>query len=188
MAHTQKIISSRLELQQLLEVYRSAGKKIVLTQGSFDMLHIGHGRYLSKAKQAGDILIVGVDSDEKIRHRKGPDRPVVPQNERLEMLSYMDSVDHVILKELDEPKWSLIKAITPDVLIATVGTYAPEQLPKVSKLCGEVTVFPAQATTSTSAKLRRLQIHFAKDFGQKLTPKIETAIRQVLTELEKPTA
>lgn len=188
MAHTQKIIASREELKQIVAAYRKAGKKIVLTQGSFDMLHIGHGRYLSKAKQAGDILIVGVDSDEKIRHRKGPDRPVVPQNERLEMLSYMDSVDHVILKELHEPKWSLVKAISPDVLIATVGTYSPDQLPKVTALCGEVKVFPAQATTSTSAKLRRLQIHFVRDFSQTLTPKIETAIRQVLTELEKPTS
>lgn len=166
--------------------YRKQKKKIVLTQGSFDMIHIGHGRYLDKAKQYGDVLIVGVDSDEKIRARKGPDRPVVPQAERLEMLTYLKSVDHVVLKETVKKKWELIKLICPDVLIATASTYSAQQLEELKAYCGEVKVLEPQATTSTSAKLRLLQIAFAHNFSSILATRIEQAISEVLAEYKKP--
>jgi len=123
------------------------------------MVHIGHGRYLQDARNLGDVLIVGVDSDAKIRHRKGPDRPVVPQEERLEMLGYLTSVDHVILKELDAPKWELIKAIRPDTLVATKETYKPAQIKDLAEFCGQVVVLDPKATTSTSAKIRRIQLN-----------------------------
>ena len=133
-------------------------KKIVLTSGSFDMLHIGHCRYLCHAKSKGDILFVGVDSDSKIKKRKGPDRPVVPQDERMEMLTYIDQVDHVILKKISEPKWELIKLIKPDILIATADTYTKLQAKELLEFCGKVVVLRRKATTSTSAKIRLVQI------------------------------
>lgn len=179
-----KIVPDLAGIIKLLSDYRQQQKKIVLTQGSFDMIHIGHGRYLQKAKEQGDILLVGVDDDAKIRHRKGPDRPVVPQDERLEMLCYLSSVDHVILKALQSPRWQLIKTIRPDVLVATHGTYSDKELAELKEWCGTVLVFAAQATTSTSAKLRRLQIGFAHDFTTKLTPRIEDSIEAVIKELE----
>ncbi len=154
-----KIIADQQQLTSLIKKYRQQGGKIILTQGSFDMVHIGHGRYLQAAKDLGDVLIVGVDSDAKIRHRKGPDRPVVPQDERLEMLGYLSSVDHVILKELDAPKWHLIKAIRPDILVATKETYKPEQISDLKEFCGDVVVLDPKATTSTSAKIRRIQLN-----------------------------
>jgi len=159
MTMTQKIVKNIDQLQQVVDKYRQNKKKIVLTQGSFDMVHIGHGRYLQAAKELGDVLIVGVDSDEKIRDRKGQDRPVVPQQERLEILTYLSSVDHVILKELSDPKWQLIKTILPDVLVATKETYSPAQIKKLQKYCGEVVVMEPKATTSTSAKIRRIQLN-----------------------------
>lgn len=179
------IIQDYSHLPQLVQTYRDQGNTIVLTQGSFDMIHIGHGRYLDKAKSHGDILIVGVDSDDKIKVRKGPNRPVVPEKERLEMLTYLRSVDHVVLKPLNSPKWQLIETIQPDVLIATESTYSPAQIKKLARWCSKVVVLKPQATTSTSAKLRRLQIGFVQQFSDKLTEKITQAIDEVLVELKQ---
>lgn len=172
------------DLIPILAKYRQAGKKIVLTQGSFDMVHIGHARYCEEAKKYGDVLIVGVDSDEKVRARKGADRPVVPQEERLEMLTYLRPVDFVVLKELDAPKLHLIKTVQPDVLIATAETYTPEQIENLEKICGRVIVLDPMATTSTSAKLRRLQIGAAKKIGATMSARLIGAMEEVLQELK----
>lgn len=180
-----KIITDYSKLSSLIKNYRQQAKKIVLTQGSFDMIHIGHCRYLEKAKSYGEILIVGVDSDEKIKQRKGPERPVVPEEERTEMLTYLSSVDHVVIKPIDAPKWELIRLVQPDILITVENTYTDSQIVTLEKFCGKVIVLKRQATTSTSAKLRRLQIGFAHNFSQTLTAKIQKAIIEVLEELKK---
>lgn len=179
-----KCVSSYEAIPALVSEYRKKGKKIVLTQGSFDMLHIGHGRYLCEARARGDILFVGLDSDEKIRTRKGPERPVVPEDERVEMLTYLSSVDHVILKPLTAPKWQLIKLIRPDVLIATKETYGPAQITELEKICGSVVVLEPLATTSTSAKIRRVQIGAAKKMTKSLSVKLIKAIEDALEELK----
>jgi len=163
---------------------RQRHKKIVLTQGSFDMLHIGHARYCKEAKSYGDILIVGVDSDQKIKKRKGEDRPIVPEDERLEMLTYLTSVDLAVLKKLSAPKWELIKIIKPDVLIATKETYKPEQIEELKKICGQVVILDPMAVTSTSAKIRLLQMGAAKKIESVLTNKLIRTIEEVLSELK----
>src|SRR5258708_12014470 len=104
---------------------RTPGFKIVLTSGSFDIIHEGHSMYLEAARQFGDFLIVGLDSDEKIRARKGESRPVVPQMERLRMVTHQRGVGLVTLKESKHAKWALIKAVRPDVLVPTQDTYTP---------------------------------------------------------------
>ncbi len=175
-----RIFTDYKKMEQLVFHCRGLGLRIVLTQGTYDMVHIGHGRYLEEAKKRGDLLIVGVDSDKKVRHRKGPDRPVVPQGERLEMLTHLRSVDAVFLKELHHPKWTLIKTIRPDVLIATKETYNKAQLKELKKYCKEVIVLEPRATTSTSAKIRLLQIGTAKKLGQALTPRLIKTIEDVL--------
>ena len=184
MTDPQRIIAKLEDLKPIVDAYRKAGKKIVLTQGSFDMVHIGHARYCEEAKKYGDVLIVGVDSDEKVRQRKGPDRPVVPQEERLEMLTYLRSVDEVVLKELNAPKYALIQAVKPDVLIATRETYTPEKIKELEKICCKVVVLEPMATTSTSAKLRRLQIGAAKKISATLSGKLIKTIEEVLEELK----
>lgn len=180
-----KCILNVSELKKAVAHCRKCGMKIVLTQGSWDMVHIGHARYFMEAKKHGDVLIVGVDSDEKIRHRKGPDRPIVPENERLEMVAHLRYVDLVILKDLNAPKWHLQKLVMPDVLIATKETYDEEQLKELEKYCGEVVVLEPRATTSTSAKIRRMQISTAQKLEKKLTPRILAAIEMSLKEIKE---
>lgn len=140
---------------QVVDAVRALGMRIVLTSGSFDLWHIGHARYLELAKSFGEFLIVGVDSDDKIRKRKGPARPIVPQSERLEVISHSRSVDAITLKQATDPKWKLIRAVRPDVLIATAETYTNDEIMELSTVCGRVEVLPPQATTSTSARIRR---------------------------------
>jgi rfaE bifunctional protein nucleotidyltransferase chain/domain len=178
------IVSSYKELPELVKKYRADGKKIVLTQGSFDLVHIGHARYLEQAKKYGAVLFVGVDSDEKVRQRKGPDRPVVPEKERAEMLTYFASVDHVVIKPVLEEKWKLMQLIKPDVLIATQETYTDEQIKKLEQICGKVVVLEPMATTSTSAKIRRVQIGAAKEMSKALSTKLIKAIEDALEELK----
>src|SRR3989344_2246525 len=177
---TDRFFKNYKKIKHLVKHFRGLGCKIVLTQGTYDMVHIGHARYLEEAKRHGDFLIVGVDSDEKIRHRKGPERPVVPQAERLEMLTHLRCVDVVMLKELKDKKWQLIKTVRPDVLIATKETYNKSKLKELKKYCGKVVVLDPMATTTTSAKIRLLQIKTANKLERSLTPKLIETIQAVL--------
>ncbi|MFA4999105.1 MAG: adenylyltransferase/cytidyltransferase family protein, partial [Candidatus Paceibacterota bacterium] len=116
------IIQDYEELKKIAEAHRALGHKVVCTVGSWDMLHIGHLRYLIKAKEQGDILIVGVDSDRGIKlYKKNELRPVIPQDERMEMLKYQECVDYITLVDDidDDGKWQykLIDAIKPDVFV-----------------------------------------------------------------------
>ncbi len=176
-----QVFTSLSDVALLVERLRGEGKKIVLTQGSWDMIHVGHARYLEAAKKHGDVLIVGTDSDEKIRHRKGSGRPVVPEKERLEMLTYLRSVDYVVLKQLGQEKWSLIKTIRPDVLIIIKENYTDKQLAQIEEYCKSVEILPRMATTSTSAKLRQVQLGHAK----KIETKLIGAIEEVLEEFRQ---
>lgn len=180
----EKIVASYDAVQTLVAAYRKAHKTIVLTQGSFDMLHIGHGRYLTKAKTYGDVLFVGIDSDEKIRKRKGPDRPIVPQDERVEMVTYITAVDHAILKTHAARKWELIKCIRPDILIATKETYTPEQIKELKTICGKVVVLSPMATTSTSAKIRLVQLGMAEKIHKRLSDRIIVAMEEIIADLK----
>ena len=179
-----KISKDYKKVKKFVDYYRNLGRKIVLAQGTWDMVHVGHARYLENAKKYGDILIVGVDEDKKVRYRKGPDRPVVPEGERLEMLTHLRSVDLVVLKRLRDPKWALIKAVKPDILITIKETYSDGQREALKTHCKEVVVMPRQATTSTSAKIRLLQINIAEKIAQALTPKVLSAIEEVFSELK----
>ena len=138
---------------------RTLGLKVVLTSGSFDILHEGHSMYLEAARRFGDFLIVGLDSDEKIRDRKGPHRPAVPEMERLRMVTHQRGVGLVTLKHLADERWRLIKTICPDVLVATADTYTPAEIRELEeRYCGRVAVLERMATVSTSARLRRIQL------------------------------
>ncbi len=171
-------------LKKIVKKEKGAGKKVVLTQGSWDLVHIGHARYLKRAKQHGDYLIVGIDSDKKIKKRKGPDRPVVPQEERMEMLTHIEHVDLVVLKQDTHPRWHLIRTVEPDVLIAIDENYSAQELKELEKICGEVVILDRQATTSTSAKIRLLQIGLADKLAKALLPRIIETIETVFSEIK----
>ena len=95
---------------------RKAGKKIVFTNGCFDILHIGHIRYLQKARSLGDRLVIGVNSDASVRRLKGPDRPVTRERDRAEVLAALECVDYAVLFSEDTPE-ALIRAVHPDLLV-----------------------------------------------------------------------
>lgn len=168
-----RFVKDHAELDRYVEAARTFKLSIVLTSGTFDLLHVGHARYLEVAKECGDILIVGVDSDEKVRQRKGPTRPVVPETERVDMLAYLRSVDIITLKEPNEPKWDLIKRVKPDTLIVTRETYDDEILKELSEYCGEIVCLEPQATTSTSAKIRLLQVGWSKEIEEPVMNELE---------------
>jgi D-glycero-beta-D-manno-heptose 1-phosphate adenylyltransferase len=104
------------ELRKIRERLKSEKKKIVFTNGVFDIVHRGHVEYLTKAKAIGDVLIVGMNTDTSVRRLKGPERPVVSQDDRAFVLAALRAVDYVCLFDEDTP-YNLIKAIVPDVLV-----------------------------------------------------------------------
>jgi len=111
-----KKIFEREELKEKVRALKKAGKKIVLTNGCFDFLHIGHVRYLKAARAEGDVLVLGVNSDRSVRKIKGPRRPVVPENERAEVLASLACVDFVTLFDEADPLVT-IRLLMPDVLV-----------------------------------------------------------------------
>lgn len=167
------------KLAEIVDALRTIGARIVLTQGAFDFIHIGHFLYLEKARNMGDVLVVAIDSDEKVRQRKGPDRPIVNENERMQMLTHVRHVDLVTIKGLSNKKWELIKLLKPDVLVATKETYTPDQVKALSKYCGELVILDPQATTSTTAKLRRLNIGLANKIQEALTESINETFKKL---------
>lgn len=104
----------------------SAGKKIVFTNGCFDILHVGHTRYLEEAKALGDVLVIGLNSDASVKRLKGPSRPIQNQSDRQELLLALRFVDYVFIFEEDTPL-NLIKKINPQVLVKG-GDWAPDQI------------------------------------------------------------
>jgi D-beta-D-heptose 7-phosphate kinase/D-beta-D-heptose 1-phosphate adenosyltransferase len=111
-----KKIFQRGELKDKVQALKEAGKKIVFTNGCFDFLHIGHVRYLKAARAEGDVLVVGVNSDHSVRKIKGQRRPVVPENERAEVLASLACVDFVTLFDEPDPLVT-IRLLMPDVLV-----------------------------------------------------------------------
>jgi D-beta-D-heptose 7-phosphate kinase/D-beta-D-heptose 1-phosphate adenosyltransferase len=104
------------QLQRELKLLRQSGKKIVFTNGCFDILHMGHVHYLSAAKQQGDALVVGLNSDASVRKIKGRHRPIVPQDQRAIVLAGLESVDYVTVFDEPDP-FVLIQNCRPDVLV-----------------------------------------------------------------------
>lgn len=154
---THKVVGDYASLATVVHGLWTLNYKVVFTMGSWDLLHIGHVRYLRKARAEGDILVVGVDSDEAVTRYKGPLRPVVPYNERLEMLTYQSCVDLVTkIEDVDKQgKWmyGLIRAINPDVFVAVEDSYPPDQLVEIAKYCKRLAVIPRQAERTSTTKM-----------------------------------
>jgi D-beta-D-heptose 7-phosphate kinase/D-beta-D-heptose 1-phosphate adenosyltransferase len=174
----QRFIADYGELRRIVGELRKNGLSIVLTQGVYDLIHEGHAAYLENAKSYGDILIVGVDSDELTRKRKGPRRPIVPQEERLKMLVHLRHVDIVTLKEEHQSLGELIQTVRPDVMVFSQSTkdITKEMVDAYGDYCGKIVVLPPQATTSTTARVRNLTIEGA----EKLAEEINTLIKNYL--------
>ena len=154
-----RFVESYDQIETVVGALKTLGLRVVLTSGSFDIIHEGHSMYLEAARHFGDFLIVGLDSDDKIRSRKGPDRPAVPQMERLRMVTHQRGVGLVTLKHAFHARWQLIKTVSPDVLVATEDTYTEAEIAELeARYCTRVEVLERMATVSTSARLRRIQL------------------------------
>jgi D-beta-D-heptose 7-phosphate kinase/D-beta-D-heptose 1-phosphate adenosyltransferase len=158
-----KKIKGRKELLGIIKNLKAKGKRIVFTNGCFDLLHLGHVRYLEKAKSLGDVLVVGVNSDSSVRKLKGPKRPILPEGERTEVLSGLGCVDYItIFNEADPLK--LITSLKPNLLVKG-GDWTREQIvgrEVVERSGGELVIIPFVKGASTSNVIDTILKRFQK--------------------------
>ena len=178
-----RFISDYKHLEKMVRTFKQMGYRVVLTQGVYDLIHEGHAVYLEAAKSQGDVLIVGVDSDELTRKRKGPERPIVPEGERLKMLLHLRHVDIVTLRQVNHDLGYLIRLVKPDVLVVSKSTkdFTDAMVREYKSVCGKIVSLPPQATTTTSARIRNLTIEGAEKLAREvsvLTHEFLTNIRQ----------
>lgn len=146
-------------LAEVVKTAKKQSKKIVFTNGCFDIIHAGHVSYLTKASKLGDILIVGLNSDESVRKLKGENRPVNLQNDRAIVLDALKPIDYVTIFEQDTPK-ELIELLTPDVLVKG-GDYKIEDIVGADNVIqngGEVAIIDfveGKSTTSIINKMKK---------------------------------
>ena len=151
------------------------GRRVVFTNGCFDLLHPGHIRILELARQLGDVLIVGLNSDASVRQLKGEGRPVIPERERAEILSALECVDAVVIFDELTPR-EVISRLLPDVLVKG-GDWPGDQIvgrEEVEAAGGRVVSLPVVPGYSTSAILRKIR----EGFGEKPQPKGARASRE----------
>lgn len=153
----EKKIQTISELEKKCGVLRKAGKRIVSTNGVFDLLHVGHIRYLQKARGMGDILVVGVNSDESVANLKGKGRPLVPQAQRAEVLAALEAVSFVCIFAQSAPM-EFLEAVKPNIHVKG-GDYARESLPEkalVERHGGKIEIIPFEKGYSTTALIERI--------------------------------
>jgi len=154
-----KKVKLHADLKKILADRRAKGEKIVFTNGCFDLLHVGHTRYLQAARELGDLLVVGVNSDVSVRAlNKGGGRPIVPDAQRAEVLAALACVDYVVL--FDEPHpGRLIADLQPDSLVKG-GDWAPDQIigrEIVEARGGIVRTIPLVPGVSTTSLVQKIQ-------------------------------
>jgi D-beta-D-heptose 7-phosphate kinase/D-beta-D-heptose 1-phosphate adenosyltransferase len=172
------------EMVEIVKGLRALKQKIVLTSGTYDIIHVGHANYLEKARALGNFLIVGVDSDKKVQKRKGPDRPIVPQDERLLMLAHLRHVDALVLKDVDDPEHHLMKMVQPDVLVISETTkHSQESVADMKKYCGAIELLEPQAQTSTTAQIRRLHIDGVQKYADQAAAEIGGVLRGLVEKM-----
>jgi D-beta-D-heptose 7-phosphate kinase / D-beta-D-heptose 1-phosphate adenosyltransferase len=153
-----KYLRDRGRLHAVLTAHREEGKRIVFTNGCFDILHRGHITYLSRAKTLGDVLVVGLNSDESVARLKGPGRPVNTLEDRAHVLAALSAVDHIVAFEEDTPI-ALVEDVRPDVFVKG-GDYTREMLPEapvVEALGGTIHLLPYVDDRSTSGIIERIR-------------------------------
>ena len=146
------------QVAALVAEERTAGRRIVFTNGVFDLLHPGHVRYLEEARALGDLLIVGLNADESVRHSKGPGRHITPQDERAEVLAALAAVDAVVVFPEDTPA-DIIRRIQPDILVKGANWPADQIVGRdtVEARGGRVVVVPVEPGYSTASIVERIR-------------------------------
>jgi rfaE bifunctional protein nucleotidyltransferase chain/domain len=150
-------VLSLTDLVATLKV-EQAGKVVVTTNGCFDLLHVGHLRYLQASRAFGDCLAVALNSDDSIRRLKGPSRPVLPQSERAELLAGLGCVDYVVIFDEDTPE-AVLRAVRPTIHVKG-AQYTEDTLPEaplLRELGVQMRFAPMEGTYSTSNLIQRIQ-------------------------------
>ncbi len=155
-----KKIKTVQELRPLLAILRATGKKIVFTNGCFDLIHTGHTRYLAQAKSFGDVLVVAVNSDASVRVIKGEKRPINSETDRIETLAALEAVDYVTLFEEPDP-YRVISDLQPDVLVKGGDWPVDKIIGKdvVEARGGKVVNVPYQEGASTTGIIEKIVKH-----------------------------
>jgi len=153
-------IVERAELVEEVKRLRAGGRRIVFTNGCFDLLHPGHIRLLERARNMGDVLVIGVNSDRSVRELKGPNRPLIPEQERVEVLAALAAADYVTIFDEPTPR-ELVAAVLPDVLVkgADWGAYIVGR-EDVEARGGKVVSAELEPGWSTSAIIRTVRERF----------------------------
>ena len=146
-------IIDRSHIREILSRQKQEGKKIVFTNGCFDLIHVGHVRYLSQAKELGDILVIGLNADNSVSSIK-PGRPITPEAQRAEVLAALSMVDYIVLFSEDTP-YELIKAVNPDVLVKGAD-WKPEDIVG-NDIVKDVHTIPFVDGISTTGIIRKIQ-------------------------------
>ncbi|MEK6691806.1 MAG: D-glycero-beta-D-manno-heptose 1-phosphate adenylyltransferase [Nitrospirota bacterium] len=157
-------IKERKILKKILDILRRKGKKIVFTNGCFDLVHIGHVRYLEKARGFGDILVVAINTDSSIKRIKGRERPITPQGERAEVLASLGCVDYVTFFNEDTP-YELIEMLRPGILVKG-GDWKKKDIVGsdiVEGSGGRVYAIPYIRGASTTGIIKRVLKRFSDD-------------------------
>lgn len=186
----ERFISNHEDLIEILEDLRSRGCIIVFTGGVWDLFHIGHGDYIQKGRDEAVklypsaehiIMVVGVDTDELTKERKGPQRPIVPENERYRVLAHLRSVDIITPQYVLNQLYSIVK---PHVQIVSTSTKdLPPDMEVARVHCEHLVSLPPQAETSTSARIRRLAFDGKLDMLERVSGKLIQAIEEARNEL-----
>jgi D-beta-D-heptose 7-phosphate kinase/D-beta-D-heptose 1-phosphate adenosyltransferase len=151
-------VLTRADAAAFAAAERARGRRVVFTNGVFDLLHPGHVRYLQQARALGDVLIVGLNSDESVRRNKGADRPITPEHERAEVLAALACVDAVVVFPEDTPA-DIIGRILPDVLVKGADWPADQIVGRdtVEARGGRVVLVPVEQGYSTTAIVERIR-------------------------------
>jgi len=155
-------IKTKEELMQIISEFKARGKKVVWTNGCFDLLHEGHVRYLKSAKKMGDLLIVGLNSDESVRKLKGPTRPIRPQEARAEILASLESTDYIVIFEETDVA-DIVSFLKPDIYIKA-SDYDLEKMNQKERKALEsygakIVFIPIEVDISTTKILNKMQEH-----------------------------
>lgn len=142
------------EMEDTVQSWKAKGEKVVFTNGCFDILHRGHVTYLQQARQLGDHLIVGLNSDASVKKLKGPERPINNELDRAFMLAALRCVDEVVLFEEDTPE-ELLSHLKPDILVKG-GDYKPEEVAG-RQYAGEVKILSFVDGYSTTGTIRKIR-------------------------------
>jgi len=151
-------VVNRCDINTMIETLKSAGNRIVFTNGCFDILHAGHVRYLNEAKKLGDCLIVGLNSDESVRKLKGPSRPINSEEDRAEVLSALSAVDYVVVFS-DATAEGLVTELQPAIYVKG-GDYNIKDLPEaeiVAQYGGKTILIPEVVGKSSSNIINKMK-------------------------------